>query len=120
MKKLVEKIDLDEYPADLDNYIGKKVNNKKIDGWEAEWDSRDGLVYWHSDRKGSPEDDWIIIASAGYDYPPINFLFDVLDGSHDPVVKKKIPYKPSNLEKDFKLYVKYLKQVIKLAEKKMK
>lgn len=118
MKSLIkEKVDLEEYPADLDVYIAKKVDGKIVDGWKAEYYPRGGVVYWSNQKKGDQH--WTITASAGFDYPPIQFVFEVSD-ENDDFITKKYPYKPSNFEKDYKLYMKYLKNIIKELNKRMK
>ena len=38
----------------------------------------------------------------------------------EPVIQKQFPYKQTTFEKDFKLYMTHLKNMMKLAEKKMK
>jgi len=105
MKKLLKEVDLEEYPADLDNYIVKKVKGKTIDGWRADVSSfpKEGVIYWH---KGN----YNILSSAGYEYPPIAFLFDVItdDGDELTHLGKQVPYKPTNLKNDYDLFMKYL------------
>ena len=117
MKKLITELSEKDYPAEFDQYIGKKVSGKTIDGWEADYSPREGIVYW---TKEYEDYHWTIMASAGYDYPPIQFMFDVTDETDDPIIQKQFKYKPTNFGKDFKLYMKYLKNMMKLANAKMK
>ena len=119
MKELVNEIKNEDYPAKLDTYIGKKVDGKTVDGWKAEHYPRLGVVYWSNQKRG--KDSWTITASAGFDYPdpPIQFIFEISD-ENDNFATKNYPYKPSSFEKDFKLYMKYLKNIIKEYNKRMK
>jgi len=101
--------------------VSKKLDNKKINGWEAEFQYATGGIVWYNDKYIENDDPiWVIESSPFYDGDEFTMNIHHLDTSDfSDVAIQKI--KPSgNDAKDLKAFVNFFKKNVVKAEKMIK
>jgi hypothetical protein len=109
----------EKYFNTLDAYIGQNIKGGKLGKWQGEYQPRDlaSFVWYYDDTN------WAIYSSINADnYPKTSaeMIFEVMNDMEDVIVSKKYRFESINIKTDYNLYMKYLKEIMKLAEKKIK